>query len=326
MVDESNLNYFRDIVSRFPDGITLAFAYGSGVFKQIGNVSTDNMIDFVFVVDNPYDWHSKNLSRFPHHYSFMANLGVNAIVSLQDEIGAGVYYNTLIPFEGRKIKYGIISQNNFIKDLNDWEWLYISGRLHKPVQIITRMNNTIIRTALKENLQSALNAALLCLPEKFTGNDLFMKIAGLSYAGDFRMVVGEDKGKVNKIVESNLDEFKKLYHPFLSSSENIHLNSSCYIIQQNMDRTVTCRLLKSLPKTLLNSVMKSIGPSSSIDSLDAIAKDRELCSKHIYRGVSQIVLRSSITQSSKGVLSAGLLKTCAYSTSKVRKMFKGLIR
>ena len=36
-------------------------------------------------------------------------------------------------------------------------------------------------------------------------------------AGDFRMLVGEDKMKVHNIVQGSLAEFQKLYSPFLSN-------------------------------------------------------------------------------------------------------------
>ena len=57
-----------------------------------------------------------------------------------------------------------------------------------------------LQGALNTNLSAALTAALLLLPEHFTEEQLYLNIAAISYTGDFRMVVGEDKNKVANIV------------------------------------------------------------------------------------------------------------------------------
>ena len=65
--------------------------------------------------------------------------------------------------------------------------------------------------ATKQNLQNALRAAMLMLPERFSEEDLYLKIAGLSYrgndmvyVGDFRMVFGENPHKVFNIVYAQM--------------------------------------------------------------------------------------------------------------------------
>lgn len=175
---------FRKILSHFPDELSLAFAYGSGVFRQAGPNSDQKnaMLDFVFTVDDPVAWHSKNLKKNRSHYSFLKVLGPRIISSIQTNYGAGVYYNPLITCDGRLIKYGVISTSVLVEDLLNWNNLYVAGRLQKPVKIVAMSENVILRSALDKNLRSAATAAFLMLPESFSEEDLFVEIAGLSYS------------------------------------------------------------------------------------------------------------------------------------------------
>lgn len=321
----------RKILSKFPSGISFAFAYGSGIFHQKGNISSQNMLDFVFVLENTRKWHEDNMygKHHAHHYSSLRWFGSRAFVPLQDKIGAGVYYNTLVPMEGRMIKYGTISRDNFILDLNDWQWLYLAGRLHKPVHVLIRPNSKDIVSALKANLNSAITAALLCLPEYFTEEELFLRIAGLSYAGDFRMVVGENKNKVQNIVSSSFESFQELYRPILLNSGKLHFSSSSGKYHQDQASDVIfCRLM-SLPKNLQLKIAqafegKKVKPSLVESALVKASKDRVSCSQLVNKGVTSIVKRSSITQSVKGIFTAGGHKTLIYSVQKLTKMMKGV--
>ncbi|XP_027957484.1 phosphatidate cytidylyltransferase, mitochondrial isoform X2 [Eumetopias jubatus] len=175
---------FRKILSHFPEELSLAFAYGSGVYRQVGPSSDQKnaMLDFVFTVDDPVAWHSKNLKKNWNHYSFLKVLGPKIITTIQNNYGAGVYYNPLVMCDGRLIKYGVISTNILIEDLLNWNNLYVAGRLQKPVKIIAMNENVALRSALDKNLKSAVTTAFLMLPESFSEEDLFIEIAGLSYS------------------------------------------------------------------------------------------------------------------------------------------------
>lgn len=204
--------YYR-ILSKFPQNFSFCFAYGSGVKKQLGygdvqsanenrvvkGVKKSSMIDLIYCVENPHRWHAQNLEKNPSHYSSLQYLGSNFLAQYQENIGARVFCNTLIPIEDEQImiKYGVITTKHMISDLLDWRDLYVAGRLQKPVEIIKSPTNSKIQNALELNLQNAIHAALLLLPKEFTEYELYYAIANLSYNGDFRMIFGENKSKVD---------------------------------------------------------------------------------------------------------------------------------
>ncbi|XP_028574738.1 phosphatidate cytidylyltransferase, mitochondrial isoform X5 [Podarcis muralis] len=223
MALQSSAVKFRRILAHFPQELSLAFAYGSGVFQQAGASAAEtgnNMLDFVFAVDDSVTWHMMNLLKNRNHYSFLKYFGPKPISNVQN-YGAGIYYNTLVPCNGRVIKYGVISTDVLIEDLLHWKTLYVAGRLQKPVKILTQNENVKLQAALTSNLKSAVTAAFLMLPESFSEEDLYMQIAGLSYCGDFRMIIGEDKSKVMNIVKPNMLHFQKLYSNILEDCPQV---------------------------------------------------------------------------------------------------------
>lgn len=208
------------------------------------------MIDFVFVVDDSIRFHDENLKLNSSHYSFVKHSGPYYLARIQNDMPAACFYNTLVTLkldaDAAKalqapstvlMKYGVISEEALIRDLYDWDYLYVSGRLQKPVKIVKRpmitsaastaalqgselsygldtVNNSI-DLALQTNLKNALHASLLLMPEKFTLTELITTIASLSYTGDFRMVVGENKNKITNIVLPQMGKFLELYKPYI---------------------------------------------------------------------------------------------------------------
>lgn len=60
-----------------------------------------NMLDFVIAVDDPVTWHTMNLLQNRKHYSILKLLGPTKISSIQNDHGASIYYNTLVPVDER---------------------------------------------------------------------------------------------------------------------------------------------------------------------------------------------------------------------------------
>lgn len=319
---------FQRVMSKLPSGIQMAFAYGSGVFQQTGQDKSKNMLDFILVVDNAQIWHAENLKLNKSHYSFLSRLGPRYITKIQENFGAGIYFNTLVPFEDRLIKYGVISKSRLITDLLEWDTLYVSGRLHKPVRLIVLPKCQDVHDAMRYNLLSAIHSALLLLPESFKEEDLFKKIASLSYSGDFRMTFGEDKGKVDKIVMPNLPYFKNLYGNLLDSRQYIHWDKNTGMIEQYPSHMSQFHHLNLLPKAVQQGLLqqKTIAGRTPPDLEEVIwtlAHDWD-CGEYVAKSIANIVNKSSWSQSVKGIFTAGVKKSVTYSFSKVKKMIKGM--
>ncbi|KAL4237379.1 Phosphatidate cytidylyltransferase [Mactra antiquata] len=320
---------FQRVLSSFPNGIQMAFAYGSGVFQQTGGDMSQNMLDFILVVDDPKQWHRDNLEINRKHYSFLKRLGARQISRLQDSYGAGIYFNTLVPFEQRLIKYGVIGTDRLVSDLINWDTLYVSGRLHKPVKVVKKPHSSTLIQALEMNLASAVHSSLLILPETFTDKELFMTITGLSYSGDFRMKFGEDKGKVSKIVLPNLQYFKQLYDPVLSDMLYLTYNDHSKLYTNYHNNVTRFYHLNHLPRKVLGELLhikKNANPNTYPDVEDIVRNmsNENDCGAQVSQGISNIVKTSSWSQSIKGILTAGVRKTVRYSWSKVKKMVKSM--
>ncbi|XP_044021417.1 phosphatidate cytidylyltransferase, mitochondrial [Aphidius gifuensis] len=229
------------------------------------------MLDLIFVVNNSNKWHAENMTMNPHHYAQPLRLfGPNIISKFQETWGAKLYYNTLIKTnDNRLIKYGVVTEDDIVEDLLDWNFMYLAGRLHKPVEILIEPDdNSQLRTALVQNLQSAVHAALLLLPENFTELDFYKKITGLSYNGDF-----------------HTSPIARIYH------------------------------LNQLPRIPQIELVRMWKHGSRLkdaeDCLRVIAHDPE-CSEILKNVFEKIVWKSSVSQSLKGIATAGIGKSIKY--------------
>ncbi|XP_058821688.1 phosphatidate cytidylyltransferase, mitochondrial [Topomyia yanbarensis] len=324
---------FYRILARFPQNFSFCFAYGSGVKQQLGYDSVNkkkNMIDLIYTVDNAHRWHASNLERNPDHYSALQFLGSGFITKYQETIGAKVFFNTLIPIpeEDVIIKYGVVTTKDLLEDLNDWTNLYLAGRLHKPVEIIRTATGSKIQNAIDNNLKAGVHAALLLLPEKFTEFELFREISSLSYAGDFRMIFGENKDKVNNIVRPQLENFRNLYSPTIAQLRHV-LNlppesSDNSVCSQDLSEKTILYHLSHLPKWPVRRIVctQTSGRyrQDTEDILAAVSKSSNY-QETVSRCLRSIVWQSSVKQSIKNIPSAGISKSLKYSWSKALKTF-----
>ncbi|KAG1693275.1 hypothetical protein DVH05_023740 [Phytophthora capsici] len=299
--------------------VAFTMAYGSGVFQQKNHDASASMVDLVFAVDDPQAWHEQNIARNPQHYSLLKYLGAANVAAFQENFGAGVYYNTLVPLTGkllgtRLIKYGVVSTQTLCDDLLTWKTLYLSGRMHKPVSILS--TNEEIQAASSTNLTNALNYALLCLPEKFSEHDLFMKIAGISYLGDFRMTFGENPKKVRNIVDGNLKAFRELYQHKIQNSTFMSrsISDSDMLVANSNDLKERQRIVEALPSNVLQRLAtKSHGTGTFVP--------QTVTKKQLQRVIASIVFRSSRSQSIKGIATAGGVKSIVYVAQKLKRTY-----
>ena len=154
---------------------------------------------------------------------------------------------------GKTIKYGVTTVDNLCSDLLNWNTLYLAGRMHKPIRIIK--DDPRVRLAQQVNLTSAIRAALLTLPEKFTEIELFERIAGTSYAGDIRMLLPvENRNKVGNIVQKQAPQFKELYYRLVAGLPGVYWKNHCTSIVQDTSPNARLAHLRKLPSGLLKGV------------------------------------------------------------------------
>ena len=334
----------EDILSLFPqDNLVYSFGYGSGVFSQTLKDSTkkhEGMLDLILVVDDTYKFHQDNLQTFPHHYaSWLRWGGPSLITKIQRQFplkDAHVLFHVVddpVP-----MKYGVVDQQDLLRDLTEWESLYLAGRLHKPtLPLLSPPDNFV--SAQDQNLHAAVAAALLLsMPSSSETNNnsfcswesFYRSIASLSYTGDFRMEVGgEDPQKLNKLVQApgQLRRFQNLYRPILESYEEAGILSPNFVTSLSSsleddddddeksfyDNGIEWNASDlSTVSYLYDHLPQNIQDQSTSRSSDGIAKT-----------LSATVAPAARHQSFKGIFTLGFRRSIEYASAKLSKgLFK----
>jgi translocator assembly and maintenance protein 41 len=368
----------RGILRKFPP-ITYAFAYGSGVFPQssaTASLTTQSphpnppeailkwqkgggkMIDFILTPRYSQHFHSLNLREHRDHYSFLGSLGSGVVSHVQDRYGAGAYFNPYVIVNGTMIKYAVVNFETLLRDLTEWDTLYLAGRLHKPCKILHEEPN--IRLANQRNLLSAVRCSLLLLPPTFTEKQLYSTIAGLSYQGDPRMQYGsENPKKIDNIVTHQIRNFRLLYHDLIMSLPNIQYADLQAVakpdwmddtkldlkLTQDMDTERRANMVRRLPKKFREKIYflyqrkfgipgreykEMLEASKDEDAKGGVIKqvasafDRRIAAEEdlpqmVSKAVNQTVKWPSTVQSMKGVLTAGPQRAWRYLQEKREK-------
>lgn len=309
--------------------VLFAFAYGSGVIEQSNHINDSNstLIDVVLVVNDAKDWHLINKSMNPNDYSSIIPLSPANIATIQESYGGRIWYNIFVPIHSmgsRQMKYGVISKAALLKDLTTWTWLYVAGRLHKPVHILK--GNKEIQEAITTNYLSAVKAALLLMPKTFSELDLFRGIASLSYIGDPRMIAGENPQKViNLVSPAALPTYQNMYHDAIDKMKTDSIIRlvcpSRNLYSQDMSVETRWKLASTLPLTMRRVLL--------IQGRAKYLQSHPPGNTAIRSALATIVAKAASSQSVKGIVTAGVLKCASYILAKVAKRFewsRGLLK
>ncbi|EMR11035.1 hypothetical protein PNEG_00632 [Pneumocystis murina B123] len=326
----------KTVLWKFKAPIRFSFAYGSGIFKKKRN-DKKPMIDFIFGVSHAQHWHSLNLLYNRDHYSFLKHFGSYFISYLQENIGANVYYNPYIEINDMIIKYGVITIDDLCKELTEWNTLYLSGRMHKPIKILR--DEPRVRIAYNINLIAALRLAMLLLPEKFSEYELYSTISKFSYTGDLRMEFAENPYKTEAIVNTQIWDFHQLYFPLINKLPNIQviskeqIGTTNKILVQDFNPTSRANMIQQLPKKFKDRLYYAYNQKPKYKEIshknklhenhdnsfeEMIVKDAHFHNE-ITKAIETTVRWPSISQSLKGILTGGINKSWRYLTEKIDK-------
>ena len=157
-----------------------------------------------------------------------------------------------------------------------------------------------------------------------------MTIAGLSYTGDFRMILGENPHKVYNIVHRQMDDFREIYRPIIDDLPAVNYVEDGTILQEENIK-VRGAMLQQLPRTLLSRIQNYhrwyLSRSDQFRNVtteepffsQSIVNSPEL-SSYIRQGLADVVKWPAISQTIKGVFTAGILKSAKYASQKWTKM------
>eukprot|EP01125_Pyxidicula_operculata_P002067 TRINITY_DN12020_c0_g1_i1.p1 TRINITY_DN12020_c0_g1~~TRINITY_DN12020_c0_g1_i1.p1 ORF type:complete len:327 (+),score=32.58 TRINITY_DN12020_c0_g1_i1:40-1020(+) len=311
----------RSLLSNLPrTGVKWSCCYGSKVME--GNMSKNSQLDVLIAIDDKdiSSWHNQNRDKNPHHYSSICSAFGSGFIDFLQSIPPGLYFHPYITIQevpDISFKYGVMSLNTMLEDLQSWNTMYIAGRLQKPVcQIYPMLENEVsphvhrINTALSTNYTSAVAVACILLHPSFTIKELFLKITELSYLGDVRMKFAENPEKVQNIVNygTNLNSFYVLYKPTLDFFTLKNLLSIDTTSPSVEEHRITINVH---PSQFKQFIAQTVAPMS-VNNVDEMKEE-------ITKKICSVTNKYSKNQTIKGLVTSGVRKSIYYASQKVSK-------
>jgi translocator assembly and maintenance protein 41 len=93
----------------------------------------------------------------------LAIFGSSTLSKIQDSLGASLYFNPYITLGDYQIKYGVISMEKLLSDLNEWDNLYVAGRMQKPIHVLR--TDPRVKLGLEKNRYNATRLSFVYLKE-----------------------------------------------------------------------------------------------------------------------------------------------------------------
>ncbi len=295
----------EQFVNTLPETLAV-IGYGSGVIPQDSRIEAKKQIDLFIVVDDKVKWNKDNIIKNPNYYSMISKLFFYNTNEKIQNIGAKICYIPFIDYNGDTYKIGVLDKKDLIADLEKWESFYLAGRFQKNI-LFVNMNDSILN-AIKLNREMALLCALLLLPEEEKNlKSLYKKICSLSYVGDIRNGVAEDKEKIDNLVKDR----KKYEEIYGTNTKYFHVVDDQDNIEINYQEIFNN--IHILPTELLNSI-RALELKESLDEKTGMEM-RELI-LHYFKKINK---QASMKQSIKGILTAGPVNSSKYVYAKLQK-------
>lgn len=185
------------------------------------------VIDTIIVCENIDEWHKENFKKNKKHYPLISKIFSYRLVTYFQKKGAKIHFNYFTTDDGKLLRYGVVSWEDFKKDLDFWKTLTVSTYMHKPFDVI--IENSEVGPLQQKNLLSAI-----CIGALFSIGDgsneyivsektFYDKIVKIPFIKGSFFKIFDDKD-VNFDIDDLIDEFREIYLPLIEQINYIQFN------------------------------------------------------------------------------------------------------